>query len=228
MDNDQKYSFINSKNILLILLGIGILYVLVNTLVNNRFQEIELQTREQISKQLSLLSVIAETTSRNGADPVTESIVRDCAVDERVKFDDLLGRLDGGLSRSQLVELERLFGRCGSFSSDRKSVMVSRLTREIEIYEDYVNQLTLISGEDHTIQYDVEKWQSLSEKEQKQSELFSNLVRLQDEIITTLLDGKSANSPEITEILQRVREVQEALILANTQAKNIRSELIPL
>ena len=55
----------------------------------------------------------------------------------KVSFDDLLGRLNDGLSRTQLVELERLFGRCGSFTSDRKSVMVSRLAREIEIYENY-------------------------------------------------------------------------------------------
>lgn len=228
MDTNQKHALINSKNLLILLLGIGALYILVTTLVDNRFQEIEAHTRDQVSKQQSLLAVIAETTARNGADAVTESIVRDCAVTERFEFDSLLGRLDQGLSRTELVELERLFGRCASFSSDRKSVMVSRFSREIDIYEDYVKQLNVITGNDNSQVFAVASWQTLSEKEQQKSELYAELVKLQDEIITTLLAGKSANSPEITSILQQVNEVREGLMLANIQADKIRAELIPL
>jgi hypothetical protein len=224
----QKINLLKVKNIFLFLLGLGLLYALFTTTVDNRFKEIELSTRLQIANQQTILIAIAETTARNGADEVTESVVRDCAINERVQFDDLLGRLNAGLVRSELVELERLFGRCGSFYSERKSVMVSRLAREIEIYENHVNQLSVILDEYVSDLFLLEKWQSLAAGEEKQSELFSRLVRLQDEIISTLLSGLAVNSLEITEILQEVQEVQGTLIVTNKQTSKIRSELIPL
>jgi hypothetical protein len=224
----QKINLLKAKNIFLLLLGLGLLYILFTSTVDNRFKEIELSTRLQIANQQIVLTAIAEITARNGADAITESVVRDCTISERVQFDDLIGRLDSGLVRNELVELERLFGRCGSFYSERKSVMVTRLAREIEIYENYVSQLSVIIEEDASASFPVKKWQALAAGEKKQSELFSKLVRLQDEIISTLLDGLAVSSPEITDILQEVQEAQGTLIVTNKQTSKIRSELIPL
>ena len=228
MSEIQKNTSKKFKNIFLLFFSLTIIYLIITSLVNNRFQAIELHTRAQIAEQQTLLATIAEITARNGADSVTEAIVRDCTIKERSVFDDKLGRLDDGLPRTELVELERLFGRCGSFYSERKSVMVARLSREIEIYRDYVDQLSVILGEDMSDDFFVAKWEVLATEESKQSEYFSKLVKLQDEIITALLAGRVASSPEIVEILREVREVQETLLVANKQASNIRSELIAL
>jgi hypothetical protein len=208
--------------------GVALIYILVGTLTENRFRELELQTRLLISQQESVLATIAETTARNGADSVTERIVRDCPIDERSSFDTLLGNLNNGLSQSQLVELERLFGRCGGFYSERKSVMVSRLAREIEVYEAYVSQLGVVLNQDMSSEFKTAQWNKLAEEEQKQSELFSQLVVEQDSIISTLLTGKSASSDEIIEILRQVKEIQDTLVVTNKQISNIRSELISL
>lgn len=204
------------------------MFWLVSTLVDSRFQELELSTRVKIADQETLLVAIAETTARNGADAVTESIVRDCTVDERDKFDSLLSRLNDGLPHTQLVELERLFGRCGSFFSERKSVMVSRMTREIEIYEDFVDQLSAITDESQLTKFNVSAWHTLAEQEQKQSELFAQLVHLQDQIITNLLEGKAPSSTEIVEILVEVKNVQESLLIAKQQSSVIRADLLSL
>lgn len=215
--------------ILLVLLGAALLAYLVSISVTNaKLADLDKSMRTQIAEQETLLVAIAETTARNGADKVTESIVRDCSITERDSFDNLLGRLNEGLARAELVELERLFGRCGSFFAERKSVMVARLAREIEVFESSVEQLAIIAGEDVREDYQVDVWNSLATEELKQSELFSSLVQKQDQIISTLLDGKSASSPEITEILQEVRELQETLIVVNQQASSIRSELVSL
>lgn len=228
MNTVQKKKFINSKNLAFLLLGFLVVYFSVTSIVEQRFQTIEVDINERITQQLVVLTAIAEVTSRNGADAITESIVKDCQINERNTFDNLLGNLDNNLNRSQLIELERLFGRCGSFFSERKSVMVARLSREIEVFEDYVGLLETVVDEDLDDQYSLTEWKELSAAEQKQSELFTKLVTLQDKIISTLLLGKSAQSPEISEILLEVKEVQETLIVTNTQASTLKSSLISL
>jgi hypothetical protein len=216
----------NLKLIGFCLLAAILTYFVVNNLAENRFQNLESQTRLLISQQQSILATIAETTARNGADSVTEQIVKDCSLSERSTFDTLLSSLDSGLPQSQLVELERLFGRCGGFYSERKSVMVSRLAREIEIYETYVNQLAIVLETDVAQEFQISQWNKLATEEQKQSDLFSQLVIKQDQIITTLLSGKSASSDEIEEILREVNEIQGTLLVTNKQVADIRAELV--
>jgi hypothetical protein len=224
--NTESKSTSNLKLIGVCILAATLVYFLVTNLTENRFQNLESQTRLLISQQQSILATIAETTARNGADSVTEQIVKDCSLSERLTFDTLLGDLDSGLTQVQLIELERLFGRCGGFYSERKSVMVSRLAREIEVYETYVNQLGTVLDTDVAEEFHIAQWNKLAQEEQKQSKLFFQLVNKQDQIITTLLSGKSANSTEIEEILREVNEIQGTLVVTNTQVANVRSELI--
>ncbi len=224
----QSLHWLTKKNLLALIFGAVLLYLLVTVMVDQRLQDHEYNVRLLIADQESTLIAIAETTARNGADAVTESIVQDCNITEREEFDSLLGRLNSGLARSELQTLERLFGRCGSFYSDRKTVMVSRLAREIEVFESYVSLLSLISGKDIAPEMKVAEWQALAAEERQQSELFAQLVRIQDEIITLLLAGESTASPGMEEVLRSARETQEGLLYASKQSQRIRAELIPL
>lgn len=228
MTNTEKKSKLKIKYALALLLGIALVFFLVSFAVNERLSDLQLETKVLISEQETLLATIAETTARNGADEMTETIIKDCSIAERTRFDELLSTLNSGLNRAQLTELERLFGRCGNFFAERKSVMVSRLQREIEIYETFVNQLSNLSGEDEAIEYKVAEWKNLSELEAKQSDLFSKLVLLQDQIITELLSGSTPDSEEIATILQQVKETQETLVVTKSQATDIRSILVSL
>jgi hypothetical protein len=106
--------------------------------------------------------------------------------------------------------------------------MVARLSRETEIYKTFVSQLETLTNEVVVDLYKVPVWESLVEQEVRQSEQFLQLVRLQDKIITTLLSGRLADSPEITLVLAEVAQAQESLIVANLQSGKIREELIPL
>lgn len=181
----------------------------------------------QAADQRALLNTIAETTARNGADVVTEAIVKDCSVSERTAFDALLSRLDSGLGQSELVTLERLFGRCGSFYAERKSVMVARLDREVEIYKNYVQQLETIGGADID-SYNVPLWEELAKDEKRQSEVFSSLVSQQDQIISTLMSGRLATSEEVLKILAQVKTSQQELADSNASAAQKRAQLISL
>ncbi len=203
-------------------------YFAIKFAVNERLHELQLETQVLIQEQKTLLTSIAEITSRNGADELTERIIKDCSVSERVRFDELLASLDRGLARAQLSELERLFGRCGSFYAERKAIMVSRMLREYEVLEILVTQLSNLTGNDASVDYHLAEWKELSDLEMKQSDLFSSLVTLQDNIISSLLSGNGASSEEIAKILQEVKTVQQTLAVTNSQAAAVRSQLMPL
>jgi len=197
-------------------------------LVKYRLQSIELLATVQVTEQEALLATIAETTARNGADSVTESIVIDCPVTDRARHDELLSQLDRGLTPIELVELERLFASCGAFYAERKSVMVARLSREGEVFEEYVTLLSAVTGIDATEVHSVSAWKRLIEGEQTQSVLFSEEVRLQKQIIDELLAGNTASSEEMQSILVKALETREALLLAKAKTDALRDELTSL
>ena len=228
MQSTLRTQFKKYRNVLFFFAFAGLAYALVVVIVREKLDDLHAQIQMQISQQQTLLATIAETTARNGADVVTEAIVRDCNVNERAEFDNLLGRLDKGLSSIELTKLERLFGRCASFYPQRKSVMVSRLSREVEIYASYVEQLKAVSNEEVVASYKVSEWQQLTIKEQKQSELFAKLVTQQEKIIETLMSGKSPKSEEINSVLKAVEETQISLVQTNQEAASIRKTLLPL
>lgn len=205
-----------------------VLYSISAFIVYLRLGSVRDQVTLQITEQQTLLIALSETTARNGADSVTESIVKDCDVKERADFDDLLGGLDKGLSRAELLKLENLLGSCGSFYAERKALMVSRLDRELEVYVAHVEQLKTLTTIDSVSSYDVDGWLRLVEQEKEQSELFTSLVTQQNLIIETLISGTRTDSEEMKAILEAARETQEALLLTNRQTAQTRATLIPL
>lgn len=202
-------------------------YVGGSLISRDRLADLQSELSVQVSEQRALLVTIAETTARNGADTATEKIITDCSVSERTEFDALLDKLNNNLSKTELATLERLFGRCGSFYAERKSVMVARLEREVEVYENFVNQLEKIDPRDIE-EYKVSEWKLLVEDEKIQSTEFSALVNYQDTIIKSLLEGKSSESGEILNVLKSVKESQQVLQDASTAASERRKTLIAL
>jgi hypothetical protein len=201
-------------------------YGVVEYVVAKRTTDLRTNITNRIYAQKAIVTEISEITARNGADQTTEAMVRDCSVDDRKAFDVLLGRLDEGLAQSELETLDRLFGRCGYFFSNRKSIMVARLSREVEQYKTYVTQLETLYLTSQEAEYKVETWETLVQEEQKQADLFRNLVRAQDLIITTLLNGESADSAEIKAILGEVSETQGTLTVTSKQTAQLRAQLL--
>ena len=221
--------FITKNRTMLTLLGVVAAAVVIGAIVvSERLESYQSTVQLQIADQTALLTAIAERTARNGADTITESIVQDCEIEQRVRFNDLLGRLDVGLTRSELQEVDQLFAACANIQAQRKAVMVSRLNREIEVLDSYVAQLNSLVAFDQSDTYQLDVWNKLAEHEAVQSKSLKELVVAQKAIIDTLLAGGSADSPEMLTILAGVRETQEALLLATTQATNVRASLTNL
>jgi hypothetical protein len=215
-------------NTLVLIFGVLSMYVLVIVIVDKKLHDLENRISVQASKQRALLTAISETTARNDADTVAKSIVQDCTVTERSRFDAQLARLNEGLPKSELDELSRLYDRCGKFFAERKSVMVARLSREIEVYASYVDQLKTVSNKKNVASYQVELWRELAAAEKRQSESFGNLAILQGEIIELLREGKKPSALEVRDTLTEVAKVQQALSAANIEAGGIRKSLVSL
>jgi len=224
---DQSFIAAHRRTIVALVLGVLTMYVLVTWFVDQKLQSFETVLETHIITQQNTLAALSVLTARNGADATVESIIQDCTSAERNQFDTLLGSLGKNLTRTELLELDRLFGRCAHFYASRKGLMVARLERELEIYQALIVQRQQLSASSDVVQQQIEDWRILVEAEKKLSAGFDQLVILQDQIIQALLAGETTSSPVISDLLATVSQVQDTLSVTNTQARTLRGKLVP-
>lgn len=204
------------------------LYFIVRYTVDAQNRETVAALDTAILEQEKILISLAEVTRINGADAATERIIIDCKPDERQQFDKLLDLLSATISKNQLTELNTLFYKCGSFFSDRKSVMATRLVREVEIFSDYLALRNVMDSQSPDEQTKLVAWEKLAEAELKTAEYFNQLVLLQGRIITELNAGKNANSPELISTLNEVNSVRGQMVVLSKQIEVLKAEALAL
>ena len=152
------HALLSHKKILaLALFFIFVVFFGASLYIKDAQSEYILQTQLTIAEQETRLAAIAELTARDGADAVVSEIIKDCSSENRERFDTLLGLLSQ-LRGAELREVESLFNACGNFYAERKAVMVARLSREFEVYEDLIEILSLFDQKAQSITYDVSGW----------------------------------------------------------------------
>lgn len=216
-----------TKYILFGLLGAGFLFFLVSLYVHVQESEYVSLVELRIAKQEAVLIAIAEVTDRDGADAVVSSVLKDCSTEDRQQFDQMLGSL-AMLKGAELVKVNQLFSACGNFYAERKAMMVARFVREFEVYQDYVELRTLVDSRTLTITYPVESWLELVGLEQRRSDLFSELVQIQGEIITTLLDDVSIDSERMQKSVVRAQEVKDTISYTGAKIDTLRDAIVGL
>lgn len=216
-----------TKYILFGLLGAGFLFFLVSLYVHVQESEYVSLVELRIAKQEAVLIAIAEVTDRDGADAVVSSVLKDCSTEDRQQFDQMLGSL-AMLKGAELVKVNQLFSACGNFYAERKAMMVARFVREFEVYQDYVELRTLVDSRTLTITYPVESWLELVGLEQRRSDLFSELVQIQGEIITTLLDNVSIDSERMQKSVVRAQEVKDTISYTGAKIDTLRDAIVGL
>jgi len=225
MTNLEINKLSTSKIIVLVLVIMAIVYVLVNFLSSQRLQAYEESLTNKLEEQKEYLITMSNIIASNSVDDEVESIISDCDPSYRVSFNNLLDRLNNGLSEEELVELDNLLGRCGDYVSTSASIMSLRLGREIQIYQDYIVSLESLTGRKLEEEYMLDTFLSLASEEAAQALLATELVSLQDDIIKMLISGTQPDSPQMENVLNEVNEVQQNLLLASTKSNNFRSEL---
>lgn len=223
---------ISGRHIVIGVVALCLLLLAINqytsTTVARELETANLALEANIAEQELVLATIADLTKQNGADEITARIVVDCSATDRARFEALLNKLSGIITRAELTELDSLFFACGSFFADRKAVMAARLAREVTVYRDYISLRNRIVDLDDESEDRVVLWQRIADDELALSSDFTKLVELQRDIIMTLLAGKNRDSAEISTTLSAVAETKNNMTVRIQQIEKARAELVSI
>ncbi len=207
---------------------VGILWFVVQALFAYHDTHTLQLIDEQVAAERAVLVYVADLTRQNGVDEATNKIVADCNGADRQRFDTLLDQLSKTVSPAELTELTGLFGKCGNFYAERKSIMAARLHVEVQHYSLLKNLRTAITRDTADTNAELAAWQQVAEAELKWSDYFSELVTYQGTIITLLSNGKRATSPEVVAVLSDVKSAREQMEILGIQIQGYRETIAKL
>lgn len=211
-----KQLFITLCVALAVCLGVSSMYI------EQSQAETALMLEVAIAEQSKTLTTLAELTAQNRADAVAESIVRDCSTENRARYEAFLNRLSR-LTAAELIEAEQLFDACAGFFAERKSIMVSRLQREYEVYSSYIDLYAKLepaaAGE-----YPDDVWAELVALESERGALLNEQVDIQRKIIT-MLQTTERDTQAIEVLLVRSQQVTQRATELNREINTVRESL---
>ncbi len=212
--------------IAIVFIGAVVLKTYTDVKVKEANEKSLLAIEAQVAKQDQLVAQVADLTRTSGADAITEKIIVDCSAGERARFDTLLDKLSQQISPDEIRELDGLFYKCARFYADRKSVMAARLVREVEVFAEYSKLYRYIKNvETDTTENRALLWKQVAEAEMKLATHFNDLVRLQGDIITALLNGQTKDSVDIKNTLVEVSAARDQMTMLTKQIENFQIEL---
>lgn len=207
------------------LLMAGITYVGVTKYHENRTNEFISSVEADIESQNEKLAEMTEAIGKNKVDDVTGTLVQDCSIENRTRFDNLLDRL-ADLTTPELNEIQLLFDGCAGFFALQKAVMVTRMEQEFNMYRTLVSLYDTFTGSSGYETYKVSQWEQLIELQKKRSEIATGLVSVQREIIVALQKGSKVESEEVQSMLAKARNYNEESFVVSQQANELRNTLI--
>lgn len=216
-----------NKIIIAGLVFVGVVFFATSYFMEEHEKDVVSGITLAIVEQEKTLATIAEVTDRNGADAVAERIIVDCSLENRVRFDDLLGRL-ATVNASELDEVDNLFDKCAPFFAERKAVMVSRMEREYEMYQKLVELLSVVDDPIAVAEFNTKGWGDLVAFEVRRSEIFNEQVKIQKAIIQALQEGNLSSSEFIQDEMERARNIAEEVVIVDKQSDTLRAKLLNL
>lgn len=212
-------------NILVVAIGIIVAYSLIQYVATMRQETALLELEDVANAYHSRAKELAATIARLGTDDVADQIVSSCTTEILAEYNLLLGRLSDNLSITELQTLDRHFGRCGYRNYQRRAILLLQLqshVAQLTVVADVITHLTNSRPE----KYQITEWNDLVAAEVDITTQFKELTEQQDLIIQTLLLGQVADSAEINDILQSVRETRNAMTVRSLQLNDIRERLV--
>jgi len=178
-----------SHKIILVCLLLVVVGWSVLSYVKNQQQQLVSATTEKIIAQQTRLELLSKNLAANAL-PDDMAVISDCPLADRVRFDDLLGKLST-LSWTELNELDNLFGNCAYYYADIRTFKSAWLKREVAVYTDLLETIAPIDDQAQQQLDQATQWSELVAKVDEQAGLTRELVDLQQEIIDQLLGRKN-------------------------------------
>ena len=212
------------KPVLMLIVGLLVGGLVSYLVVEARVKAAVGEIHATISMQEAELTSLLDLTYNNRTDEVVAKIVKGCTNDEQTRFDALLDALTG-LSLAELNEAEELLTKCGDYTALKKVVMVTRLERELQIYQDQIALLKTIAPTTAPEDYHLETWQQLVALEKQRSESLQTFVLLQGEVIQGLKDGFTTESETIQDVTAKVIAERESYTVLRAEIDRLRESL---
>ncbi len=226
MKENKKCSLKASKIFFVAILFIATSYLISSLISQYKLKKLTTNLQVDLEEQQVKLQKFLQNIDSGQGSQMARLAIKDCSRSERDKFESLLGSLDDKLSASELVELDRLFGRCGNFLSSRDLITSADFSRETELYErllDNLNTVYNFKGKNDT--YNIDTWKQLAQLEMDRSKLGQDLTSQQDTIIRLLLNGEERNSSQIKTVLKEVDRIKSEILIIKNKIRILRTQL---
>ena len=216
---------VNNKILIKLAGVVGLLVVFI--LLANWYISVKEETflaisRDVVYEQEMKLGELSKALA-NGSAP-SNSLILDCSQSARYRFDELLSRLSD-LNRSELVELDSLFGGCAYYFSTVKAVKADNLEMQVNFYRDNLRVLAAVDDSIEGKIKSLDDWNNMVDLSKDQARKLAELVLIQSEIIDLLLAYNSANSEEVQEKVAKAQEVRENFVFIEQQIEELRNKL---
>lgn len=207
-----------------VVFGVLAIILITSLIVEKRLSNLQDSIEDNLVISANELMTLADAISRGEVNGLAVKVMPDCSAAERVQFEGRLGRLNEGLSNTELKELDNLFSRCAPVSVIRRSAMVAQFESEFKNLSVQVKQRKML-GEYSDYDEQLKTWGDLLETEKSIVDLSFESVNLQYEIILQLLSGLNVDSDSANELKNRGQSIRTELGRLVSESIELRERL---
>lgn len=208
-----------------ILCGILLVFVVSELTAQKRLSNFNQTLDQQIAKHLEELSVLATAIGQTTGNDEANSLFPACPSGENGEYENLLSRLDNGLSQAELSRLEVVFANCAGTVAGRRLSLAYQLDRHTQALADLA-KLEAVNKAKTIDLAQLVKWQELSTTEQKIGSELSEVTNLQKQIILALKSGLAKESEEVDGLRVDAHNLLAVMAEDIAVAAELRAELI--
>ncbi len=217
---------IQTKHVVLAAVLLSLCVVILATVyIQLRTEKVSAALQSSLISQEKRLAELAILTKADSADSVLDSVIKDCSLENRVRFDAQLSRL-ASLSPQELKEIEPLFDACGSFFAEKKALMSLRLQREYEVFKDLMSIVETFEDIDSKYESVSTNWGLLTDLESERARLALTLVQIQKNIISELRKGTSVRADSVEVLTVEGQKTKDKLIEIGIQVNDLHTKLL--
>ena len=209
---------------LLLLIGfIAVVFFLAAKYVDHSLAAVQSALDEKITTERQALMIAAEALYRSRNDETIRPYVRDCSTAHRNEFDGYLNRLHQ-LPKTELDRVELLFEACASFFADQKAALLANFSRD---YHSYLTTVALYEAIDERdpLVIEQEDWELFLQFQEQLTQLLSEQVTIQQEIIVLLQSGASVGDDTVRSQMEQAQEVAQSATVISRQIDSVYTRL---
>lgn len=205
-----------------ILMGVAAVCAAVSWYVTDATQTLTANLERAADEQAESVTTLISLSARNLVTSEIDRVVTSCDEEQKQTFEALLNQL-ATLSQAELTTLQTLFDACARDNAARRTAMAYALATAYQHLATLVEALEPIRPQ-QSLQYPLETWGTIVERERERAALLRELVALQGSIIADLRTDADAPA-NVPVYIDRATEIQDRTIAINAELRSLRASL---